>query len=325
MSGFIETAPEQEADPAFRRDILAGLTKSPKATPPVWFYDRHGSDLFERITRLPEYYPTRAESAILAQRGGEIAALIGPGRCVVEFGAGSLAKTPLLLRAIDPAAYVPVDISGDHLRESVAALAETFAWLPLTPVEADFTRGFELPPGLAGLPRLGFFPGSTIGNFEPAAAVDLLRGMGAALGEGAMLLIGMDRIKSPDVLIPAYDDALAVTAAFNLNLLHRINRQLDGTIPVDAFRHEARWNDDAARVEMHLRAAAPVRFRVAGQMFAMDQDETIHTESSHKYGRRSAALLLRAGGWEPLREWRDAGGLFSVWLAEVRRQRSQKG
>jgi len=316
MSGFVETAPEQVTDPAFRRDILAGLMKSPKTTPPVWFYDRHGSELFDCITRLPEYYPTRAESAILAQRGGEMAALIGPGRCVVEFGAGSLAKTPLLLRAIDPAAYVPVDISGDHLRESAAALAETFAWLSVFPVEADFTRGFELPSGLADLPRLGFFPGSTIGNFEPAAAVDLLRAMGGALGEGAMLLIGMDRIKSADVLIPAYDDALGVTAAFNLNLLHRINRELDGTIPVDAFRHEARWNDDAARVEMHLRAAAPVRFRVAGQMFTMDEGETIHTESSHKYDRRSAALLLRAGGWEPLCEWRDAAGLFSVWLAE---------
>lgn len=318
MTGFADLAPEQTADPAFRRDILTGLAKRPKATPPVWFYDRHGSDLFERITRLPEYYPTRAETSILSQHGGEIATLIGSGRCVVEFGAGSLTKTPLLLRAINPAAYVPVDISGDHLRESARALAETFAWLPVTPVEADFTRGFDLPPGLAGLPRLGFFPGSTIGNFEPAAAVDLLRAMRNALGEGAMLLIGMDRIKSPDVLIPAYDDALAVTAAFNLNLLHRINRELDGTIPVDAFRHEARWNDGAARVEMHLRAAAPVRFRVAGQMFTMDEDETIHTESSHKYSSRSAALLLSAGGWEPLREWRDGGGLFSVWLADAR-------
>lgn len=316
MSGFADLAPEQATDPAFRRDILAGLAKSPKATPPVWFYDRHGSELFDCITRLPEYYPTRAESAILAQRGGEMAALIGAGRCVVEFGAGSLSKTPLLLRAIDPATYVPVDISGDHLRESAAALAEAFAWLPVTPVEADFLRGFDLPPGVAGLPRLGFFPGSTIGNFEPAAAVDLLRAMRGVLGEGGVLLIGMDRIKSRDALIPAYDDALGVTAAFNLNLLHRINRELDGTVPVDAFRHEARWNDDAARVEMHLRAAAPVRFRVAGQMFTMEEGETIHTESSHKYGRRTAALLLRAGGWEPLREWRDAGELFSVWLAE---------
>lgn len=316
MTSFADVAPDQAAEPAFLRDILAGLAKSPKATPPVWFYDRQGSELFDRITRLPEYYPTRAESTILTQYGGEMATMIGPGRCVVEFGAGSLVKTPLLLRAIDPAAYVPVDISGEHLRASAAALAETFAWLPVSPVEADFTKGFAVPPELTDLPRLGFFPGSTIGNFEPAAAVDLLRALREALGEGAMLAIGMDRIKSTDVLIPAYDDALGVTAAFNRNLLSRINRELDGTIPVDAFRHEARWNDNAARIEMHLRAAAPVRFRVAGHMFTMDEGETIHTESSHKYDRRSAALLLRAGGWEPLREWRDAAELFSVWLAE---------
>lgn len=316
MSSFADLAPDQATDPAFLCDILAGLAKTPRATPPVWFYDRQGSALFDRITRLSEYYPTRAENAILTQHGGEMAVLIGPGRCVVEFGAGSLAKTPLLLRAIDPAAYVPVDISGEHLRVSAAALAETFAWLPVTPVEADFTKGFAVPSELTGLPRLGFFPGSTIGNFEPDAAVDLLRAMHVALGEGAMLAIGMDRIKSADILIPAYDDTLGVTAAFNRNLLHRINRELDGTIPVEAFRHEIRWNDEAARIEMHLRAAAPVRFRVAGSMFAMDEGETIHTESSHKYDSRSAALLLRAGGWNPLREWRDPAELFSVWLAE---------
>lgn len=316
MSGFADIAPDQAVDPAFRRDILAGLAASPKATPPVWFYDLQGSELFDRITRLPEYYPTRAEASILSQHGGEMAEVIGPGRCVVEFGAGSLAKTPLLLRAVDPAAYVPVDISGEHLRASAAALAERFPWLPVAPVEADFTKGFAPPPDLDRLPKLGFFPGSTIGNFVPAAAVDLLRAMRRDLGDGAMLLIGMDRIKGRDVLIPAYDDGLGVTAAFNRNLLHRINRELDGTIPVDAFRHEARWNDTAARVEMHLRAAAPMRFRVAGQMFTMDEGETIHTENSHKYDSRSAALLLRAGGWEPMREWCDAGGLFSVWLAE---------
>ncbi|MET0238361.1 MAG: L-histidine N(alpha)-methyltransferase [Sphingobium sp.] len=304
-------------DPAFRRDILDGLSASPKATPPIWFYDRRGSELFEAITRLPEYYPTRAETAILTERGVDIAEAIGPGRCVVEFGAGSLAKTPLLLGAIAPAAYVPVDISGDFLRDSSANLSASFPGLPVIPVEADFTRPFALPA--AGCPRmrLGFFPGSTIGNFDPRAAVDLLRSMRASLGDEAMLLIGMDRIKGEDVLVPAYDDAAGVTADFNLNLLHRINRELGGDLPIDAFAHEARWNDDAARIEMHLVARQGVGFTVAGQSFAMVAGETIHTESSHKYDGRTARLLLRASGWEPMREWQDADGLFSLHLAKA--------
>lgn len=307
-----------DADPCFRRDVLAGLSAHPKKTPPVWFYDQRGSELFDRITHIPEYYPGRAESAILSARGSEMMDAIGPGRCVVELGAGSLAKTPILLRAIDPAAYVPVDISGAFLRGNVAALTRDFPALPIIPVEADFTRPFHLPERTDHLRKLGFFPGSTIGNFEPYAAVDLLRAMRASLGEDAVLLIGMDRIKHPDVLVPAYDDAQGVTAAFNLNLLHRINRELEGTISVDAFRHEARWNEGAARIEMHLRAAADMRFRVAGRLFEMVEGETIHTENSHKYDERSGPILLRAGGWEPMHEWRDGGDLFSVWLAKGR-------
>lgn len=302
---------------AFRDDMLAGLSASPKATPPIWFYDRRGSELFDAITRLPEYYPTRAETEILTEQAAALAAAIGPNRCVVEFGAGSLAKTPLLLEAIDPVAYVPVDISGDFLRDSAALLAEDFPGLPILPVEADFTRPFALPA--AGCPkhRLGFFPGSTIGNFEPAAAIDLLRSMRASLGDAALLLIGMDRVKGEDVLVPAYDDAAGVTAAFNMNLLARANRELGGDVPLDAFAHEARWNDDAARIEMHLVARRDVRFSVAGAAFAMAAGESIHTESSHKYDARTSRLLLRAGGWEPVSEWRDAGGLFSLHLARA--------
>ncbi|MFT3965403.1 MAG: L-histidine N(alpha)-methyltransferase [Sphingobium sp.] len=305
------------ADPVFRRDIVEGLSAQPKATPPIWFYDRRGSELFEDITHLPEYYPTRAETAILRAEGAALAQAIGTGRCVVEFGAGSLAKTPLLLRAIHPSAYVPVDISGDFLRDSAALLARDFPALPILPVEADFTRPLSLPA--AGCPkrRLGFFPGSTIGNFEPPTAIDLLRSMRLSLGDGAMLLIGMDRIKGEEILIPAYDDAAGVTAAFNLNLLDRINRELDGTMPVGAFAHEARWNDSAARIEMHLVARRDMRFDVAGQPFAMRAGESIHTESSHKYDGRSARLLLRAGGWEPVEEWQDEAGLFSLHLARA--------
>lgn len=304
-------------DPAFRRDIIAGLSARPKRTPPIWFYDRRGSELFEAITDLPEYYPTRTETALLSDHGADLAAAIGPGRAVVEFGAGSARKTPHLLRAIDPAAYVPIDISGDFLGDSSAALAAAFPGLPVLPLVGDFTRDLALPARIAAMPRLGFFPGSTIGNMEPPAAVDLLRAMRRLLGANATLLIGMDRIKAPDRLIAAYDDAAGVTAAFNRNLLARINRELDGDIPLDAFRHRAVWNDAKARIEMHLEAVRPLRFRVAGQDFAMAAGETIHTESSHKYGPRDGAMLLRAGGWEPVEAWTDAEGLFALVLAEA--------
>ncbi|MBO9525848.1 MAG: L-histidine N(alpha)-methyltransferase [Sphingobium yanoikuyae] len=304
-------------DPAFRRDILAGLARSPKATPPIWFYDRRGSELFEDITDLPEYYPTRTETALLAGHGSDFAAAIGSGRAVVEFGAGSARKTPHLLRAIAPAAYVPIDISGDFLRTSSAELASAFPDLPVLPLVGDFTGTLALPDAIDGLPRLGFFPGSTIGNSEPDTAVDLLRAMRRLLGDEAMLLIGMDRIKDRDRLIAAYDDKAGVTAAFNRNLLVRINRELEGDLPVDAFAHRAIWNDEKARIEMHLEATEPLHFHVAGQCFHMKTGETIHTESSHKYGARDERLLLRAGGWEPMAEWIDPDGLFALVLAKA--------
>jgi len=304
-------------DPAFRRDIIEGLSRKPKATPPIWFYDQRGSELFEAITDLPEYYPTRTETALLERHGRDFAVAIGPGRAVVEFGAGSARKTPHLLRAIDPAAYVPVDISGDFLHASSAQLASAFPGLPVLPLVGDFNTDLALPTAIDGLPRLGFFPGSTIGNMEPHAAVDLLRAMRRLLGEGAMLLIGMDRIKDRGRLVAAYDDAAGVTAAFNLNLIRRINRELDGDLPLDGFVHRAVWNDDKARIEMHLEAVRPLHFHVAGQCFRMTEGETIHTESSHKYGPRDERLLLRAGDWQPVREWSDEEGLFSLVLAEA--------
>lgn len=309
--------PLHTTDPAFRRDIVEGLSRDPKTTPPIWFYDRHGSELFEAITDLPEYYPTRTETALLEKHGVDFAAAVGRGRAVVEFGAGSARKTPHLLRAIDPAAYVPIDISGDFLHASSAALASAFPGLPVLPVVGDFNRDLSLPAAVEGLPRLGFFPGSTIGNMEPEAAVDLLRAMHRLLDEGAMLLIGLDRIKDRDRLIAAYDDAAGVTAAFNLNLIARINRELEGDLPLDGFAHRAIWNDDKARIEMHLEAVRPLHFHVAGQCFRMEAGETIHTESSHKYGARDERLLLRAGGWEPLHEWTDVDGLFSLILAQA--------
>jgi len=314
-----ENAPlaQCSVDPAFRRDIVEGLSRPDKKTPPVWFYDRRGSELFEQITDLPEYYPTRTETALLERHGADFAEAIGPGRAVLEFGAGSSRKTPHLLRAIDPAAYVPIDISGDFLHASSAELASAFPGLPVLPVVGDFNRDLTLPSAIRGLARLGFFPGSTIGNMEPETAVDLLREMRRLLGDGAMLLIGMDRIKDRDRLIAAYDDAAGVTAAFNMNLLARINRELEGDLPLDGFAHRARWNDDKARIEMHLEALRPLHFHVAGQCFHMEAGETIHTESSHKYGARDERLLLRAGGWEPVEEWSDADGLFSLMLCRA--------
>jgi len=304
-------------DPAFRDDVLAGLAAPIPAVPARWFYDRRGSELFEEITRLAEYYPTRTETALLEKISGELAGLLPAGAAVVEFGSGSSAKTPIVLRAAEPAAYVPIDISGDFLRDSAEALGAGFPGLLVLPVEADFMRRIALPAEIAAMPRLGFFPGSTIGNLVARSAVDLLRAMKETLGEGSRLLIGMDRIKDVDVLLAAYDDAAGVTAAFNLNLLHRINAELDGNIPVDAFRHRAIWNDPLSRIEMHLEAVRDVAFTVAGTPFAFAAGATIHTENSHKYGYRDSRILLRAAGWGVTREWTDDREWFSILLAEA--------
>jgi dimethylhistidine N-methyltransferase len=309
---------EDGVDPAFRADVLDGLGQSQKAIPARWLYDDAGSQLFEDITQLPEYYPTRAETEILTARSGDFARLIGTGRAVVEFGSGSSVKTPLLLKAIDPAAYVPLDISGDFLRASARELGAKFPGLPVHPVEADFMRRVELPGAVKDLPKLGFFPGSTIGNMVARTAVDLLRSMRETLGEGAKLLIGMDLIKDERTLVAAYDDAAGVTGEFNLNLARRINRQLKGDIPVEHLRHEARWNDEYARIEMHLVAARDIVFTVAGHDFTMREGESLHTENSHKFSRRTATMLLLAGGWDPEARWLDEEERFSLLLAEAK-------
>ena len=312
---MLETA--ERVDPAFREDVLAGLSAYIPAVPARWLYDRRGSELFDEITRLPAYYPTRTETALLKQILPDIATRIPAGTAVVEFGAGSATKTPLLLEAAKPAAYVPVDISGDYLRESAAEIADRFPSISVEPVVADFARPFDLPENIARLPKLGFFPGSTIGNFVPRTGTDLLRSFRDLLGVGAQLLIGMDKVKPIERLIAAYDDPTGVTAAFNLNLLERINRELDGDIPIDAFRHEARWNDILSRIEMHLVATRDVTFTISGKSFSFAKGSSIHTENSHKYGQRGARVLLLAGGWTPLAEWTDPAGDFAVILAEA--------
>jgi len=301
--------------------VLAGLSASIPAIPARWLYDRTGSELFDEITKLSSYYPTKTETALLTAIAPELGRAIAPGMAVIEFGAGSATKTPLLLEAIAPAAYVPVDISGEYLEASAAELGKRFGDLPIYPVVADFAREFELPGEVSHLPKLGFFPGSTVGNFVPRSATDLLRHFRALLGTGALLLIGMDRVKPIERLIAAYDEPEGVTARFNLNLLERINRELDGDIPIDAFRHEARWNDILSRIEMHLVAARDVSFTISGQHFSFAAGGSIHTENSHKYPRRGARLLLLAGGWTPIAEWQDANEDFSIVLAEAQPNR----
>jgi dimethylhistidine N-methyltransferase len=306
---------------AFRDDVLAGLSAPIPAVPARWLYDRRGSELFDEITRLPVYYPTATETAIFHKIMPEVAARVATGAAVVEFGAGSATKTPILLEAIEPAAYIPVDISGEYLEQSAAELQKRFPRIDVIPVVADFARPFTLPGGLEHLPRLGFFPGSTIGNFVPWSAADLLRQFRNLLGPCSQLLIGMDRVKPVERLIAAYDDPQGVTAEFNLNLLTRINRELDGDVPIDAFRHEARWNDILSRIEMHLVATRDVRFTISGKAFQFAAGSSIHTENSHKYGQRGGRVLLLAGGWTPHAEWTDDAGDFAEILAVAEPER----
>ena len=306
---------------AFRDDVLAGLSSPIPAIPARWLYDRRGSELFDEITRLPSYYPTRTETAIFHDIMPDVATRVPKGVAVVEFGAGSATKTPILLDAIAPSTYVPVDISGEYLEQSAADLQQRLPWLRVLPVVADFARPFSLPEEVAHLPKLGFFPGSTIGNFVPWSATDLLRQFRALLGPRAQLLIGMDRVKPVERLLAAYDDEEGVTAAFNLNLLTRINRELDGDIPLDAFRHETRWNDILSRIEMHLVATRDVDFSISGQRFHFAAGSSIHTENSHKYGPRGGRVLLLAGGWTPLAEWTDSDRDFAEILAVAEPER----
>ena len=308
-------------DPAFRADVLAGLAEPIPSIPARWLYDLRGSELFDDITRLDAYYPTRTETALLEAEMPAIAALACHDCAIIEFGSGSSTKTPLLLEAMRPRAYVPIDISGDYLRDSAARVDAQFPTLPVYPVEADFTKEVVLPAAIDGMPRLGFFPGSTIGNFVPRSATDLLRHFREILGVGSKLLIGMDRVKPVERLIAAYDDPQGVTAEFNLNLLERINRELGADIEVAAFEHHARWHDMNGRVEMHLVASRNTSFTIDGQRFGFAQGKSIHTENSHKYGPRGARLLLLAGGWTPLAEWTDSAGDFALILAEAQRNR----
>ncbi len=298
---------------AFCDDVVAGLLADPKRVAPKYFYDETGSQLFQRITALPEYYPTRTETGILERHAGEIARLIPPGAAMVEFGAGSSAKTRILLRAAPHVfTYVPVDISGAYLTAEAAQLRADMPNLQVLPVVADFTRPFALPEELGNGPRVGFFPGSTIGNFEPHEANALLRHAATLLGPGALFIVGVDLVKDVDVLTAAYNDAAGVTAAFNLNLLTRINRELAGGFDLSAFRHRAWYNADQRRIEMHLVSLARQKVRACGKSFEFWRGETIHTENSYKYTVESFRSRALGAGWTHGTTYVDEKNYFSV-------------
>lgn len=302
-----------ERDQTFARDVIAGLSARPKRLPPKYFYDEAGARLFEEITALPEYYPTRTELAILRAHAGEMARLLPNETALIEFGSGSTRKVRLLLDAApEVAAYVPVDISAQWLAEEAARLRRDYPHLAVLPVAADFTQAFRLPAALTGLPRAGFFPGSTIGNFEPHQATAFLHHAARMLGENAILIVGIDLIKDVGILNAAYNDAEGVTAAFNLNLLVRINRDLGANFDLDAFSHQAFYNRERARIEMHLVSRRDQTVEVCGRRIAFRECETIHTENSYKYSVESFGALARRAGWMPVATWTDADGFFSV-------------
>ena len=289
---------ETGAHDAFRQDMIDGLSRRVKALPPKWFYDAEGSRLFEEITRLPEYYPTRQEAALLRRVAPKWAGRFGPDAVLVELGSGASEKTRIVLDAArDLAAYVPIDISASALNEAAERIRADYPGLKVLPVVGDFEH-LSPPPGEAGQGRrIGFFPGSTIGNLMPEAAIALLRSAREVLGEGSLFILGVDLVKSPEVLVAAYDDAQGVTAAFNRNLLVRANRDLGMDFEPEAFDHVALWNPEHSRMEMHLKATRPMTVRLGKLAFRFNAGETVHTESSRKFDEASVKVLAQAAGW----------------------------
>jgi L-histidine N-alpha-methyltransferase len=316
LLAFHDLAPGEES---FRDAVLAGLGRVPKRIPCKFFYDARGSALFEEICRLPEYYPTRTEVAILEENSADIAAQMGPQCRLIEFGSGASQKVRILLQALDrAAAYVPVDISRDHLRDAATGLAEDFPAVPVIAVCADYTRPFRLPPLPGTGKRVGFFPGSTIGNFEPEAAVRFLANYAGILGPGGEMLIGVDLKKETDILEAAYNDRAGVTAAFNLNLLERVNRELDGNLDIDRFEHVAFYSGAEGRVEIYIRSLADQVARIAGTRVRFSKDELIHTEYSYKYSVEEFRNLAARAGFRPVDTWTDPAELFSVHYFRLR-------
>jgi L-histidine N-alpha-methyltransferase len=300
-------------------EILSGLRQINKWISPKYFYDQRGSELFDQITALPEYYPTRTELSIMGKYAAEIGKLVGPRASVIEFGAGSNVKIRLLLDCLeDCAAYVPVDISGEYLEYMAHALAVDYPDLEVLPVLADFTQPFELPnPKVMPLKNLVFFPGSTIGNFSPADALALLRVMHLEAKPGGALLIGVDLKKDRQILEAAYNDSQGITAQFNLNLLRRLNDELSGDIDLSQFSHRAIYNDSIGAIEMHLVSAVVQTITLAGETFQFEAGEHITTEYSHKFGLEDFSALANLAGFQRQRVWMDDHLLFSLQLFQV--------
>ena len=298
----------------FLDDVLTGLARAPKTLPPKYFYDARGCELFERICTLPEYYPTRAELAIMREHAGAMAEFLGPDCQLIEFGSGSSTKTRILIEQLQPPLYVPIDIAGEAIRAAAAGLAQAFPWLNINGVCADYTKPLSLPE-FVGMPmrrKAVFFPGSTIGNFTPHEAIEFLQLVRRMGGKGGTLLIGVDLKKDKRLLDAAYSDAAGVTAAFNLNLLARINRELDGDFQLRRFRHKAFYDEAKGWVEMHIESLATQLVHVGGTRFRFSAGETIHTEISCKYGIEEFQALAHRAGFDPEQTWIDAAKLFSV-------------
>jgi dimethylhistidine N-methyltransferase len=299
---------------AFARDVVGGLSADVKTLPSRWLYDERGSALFEEITRQDEYYLTRAETAILRERQSDIADFVESGAILIEYGAGAGVKTELLLAGLrDPRGYVPIDIADAFLAETSKRIASLFPSLWVRPIERNFLEVFEVPFDGSGGGRTGFFPGSTMGNLNTIEAKTLLTQMGRHLGDDGRAIIGVDLQKNVDTLLRAYDDSAGVTAAFNLNLLERINTELGGDFRLEQFKHVARWNEIEKAVEMHLVSLCDQRVTLCGRTFHFRTSETIHTESSRKYTAESFERLARSGGWRVASAWQDADGLFGLF------------
>jgi dimethylhistidine N-methyltransferase len=298
----------------FRTDVLTGLAQWQKTLPSRWLYDDRGSELFEEITRLDEYYPTRTETAILRRHAGQIAEFCGSDAIILEYGAGAGIKTEILVDALpSPRFYVPIDIAGDFLTQTVTRFRNRFPLLSTRPIVADFTVPFALPDWIPAGRRVAFFPGSTIGNLGAAEVATFLQRLRRHTGPDGRAIIGVDLKKDPEVLIAAYDDRKGITAAFDLNVLERINRELEGDFVLRRFRHSARWNERESAIEMHLVSLAPQTAIVSGVNFDFDRDESIHTESSRKYDVEGFVALAASNGWSAEKLWTDAGGMFAVF------------
>ena len=315
------SASPAKLDPAstdFAEAVLQGFARQLRNLPCRFFYDERGSALFEEITQLEEYYPTRVETALLEAYGAEIAERVGDVRVLVEFGSGSSRKTNLLLSALARVdMYVPIDVAGESLAEAAEWLAERHVGLAIRPLVADFTKTRTLPVVARRPRKLGFFSGSTIGNLTHAEAQAFLVNAARLLGHGAAFLVGVDLKKDPAILIPAYNDQRGVTAAFNLNLLERINRELDGDIDVGRFAHDAIYDESQGRIEMHLVSLARQTVRVLGHEFRFAKGERIHTENSHKYSAAEFQALAKSVGWSPANVWTDQDRLFSLHLLKL--------